>query len=87
VDDSAVARGMPTSDKWHEVFFGNATDTSWLARMGAPQHLREGLANIPLPLAADGENSIIARSGWGDGHYPSLAGMVPTAHWSRYILI
>lgn len=33
-----------------------------------------GVANIRLPLARDGANIVVFRSGWGDGHYPTIGG-------------
>jgi hypothetical protein len=47
---------------------------SWFARMDDPSHIRAGIANIPLPLAAGGENIVIFHSGWGDGLYPVISG-------------
>jgi hypothetical protein len=64
VDDWAVANCMPSPDKWGPIF------DSWSKRMADPKHLRKGLANIPLPLARNGENIVILNSGWGDGCYP-----------------
>jgi hypothetical protein len=42
--------------------------------MDNPDHIRAGLANIPLPLATEGTNIVISHSGWGDGFYPVVGG-------------
>jgi hypothetical protein len=42
--------------------------------MDDPGHIRYGLANVPLPGAAQGENIVIVHSGWGDGSYPVVGG-------------
>jgi hypothetical protein len=42
--------------------------------MDDPDHVREGIANIPLPLGKGGENIVIVHSGWGDGSYPIVGG-------------
>jgi len=40
--------------------------------MDSPEHLRAGCADIVLPTATDGENVVLAHSGWGDGSFPVL---------------
>ncbi len=70
VDASAVARCMPSADGWYEGIFDNEREDCWFRRMDDPHHLRQGLANIVLPLAQEGENIIIIHSGAGDGTYP-----------------
>lgn len=70
VDDWAVESCMPDAATWHEELFENDRDDCWFSRMDDPGHIREGLANIPLPLAQNGENIVIVHSGWGDGVYP-----------------
>jgi Protein of unknown function (DUF4241) len=72
VDQGAVEALMPDGN-WEDVF-DNGTSNSWFARMDDPSHIREGIANIPLPLATQGENIVIIHSGWGDGHYPVVGG-------------
>jgi Protein of unknown function (DUF4241) len=42
--------------------------------MDDPAHIRAGIANLPLPLARDGENLVLFHSGWGDGVYPVVGG-------------
>ncbi|WP_433163798.1 DUF4241 domain-containing protein [Kribbella sp. CA-247076] len=69
VDAEAVRTGMPAGD-WYEDVFDNGRDDSWFALMDSPDHVREGCANIVLPLATQGENVVLAHSGWGDGAYP-----------------
>jgi hypothetical protein len=73
VDQGAVDTLMPDGD-WFAGLFDNGTSESWFARMDDPDHIREGLANIPLPLATQGENIVVIHSGWGDGHYPIVGG-------------
>ncbi|MBN0041611.1 DUF4241 domain-containing protein [Cellulosimicrobium cellulans] len=68
-DADAVARLMPEGD-WYEEVFDDGTDTSWFSLMDSAEHLFEGVANIELPGAPDGENVVLAHSGWGDGFYP-----------------
>ncbi|SMC27850.1 Protein of unknown function [Andreprevotia lacus DSM 23236] len=71
VDADAVARLMPdpAATSWYEHLFDNGDEDSWFALMDDPEHLRAGSANIVLPDARDGENLILAHSGWGDGVY------------------
>ena len=68
-DAEAVRTRMPDGD-WYEDLFENGRDDSWFALMDSPGHLREGSANIVLPLATEGENLVLCHSGWGDGVYP-----------------
>jgi hypothetical protein len=70
VDAEAVATCMPNPDMWYEGVFDNESEDCWFKKMDDPNHLREGLANIALPLARAGENIVIIHSGWGDGTYP-----------------
>ncbi len=73
VDDEALKTGMPPEEEWPQLF--DSEDSScWFARMDDPDHLREGLANVPLPLAKNGENLVLFHSGWGDGAYPVVGG-------------
>ena len=72
-DEGALAGGMPDGN-WYEEIFDNGSPDSWFARMDDPDHIRAGLANIPLPLAKAGENIAIIHSGWGDGVYPIVGG-------------
>lgn len=41
----------------------------WCVHVDSPEHYREGMANIVMPLDRAGENIIMASSGWGDGGY------------------
>jgi hypothetical protein len=50
--------------------FDNGLPDSWFNQMDDPDNIREGIANIVLPGARDGENIVIVHSGWGDGMYP-----------------
>lgn len=75
VDDEAVRRGMPAEESdWYETVFENDSDDCWFNQIDADAPLPAGLANIPLPLAADGSNIIISHSGWGDGFYAVIGG-------------
>jgi Protein of unknown function (DUF4241) len=73
VDDGAISTSMPQDD-WLDGVFDNGTANSWFARMDDPNHIRAGIANIPLPNAKAGENIVIFHSGWGDGHFPVIGG-------------
>ena len=42
----------------------------WCVPVDSPEHYREGMANIVMPLEREGENIIMVSSGWGDGYYP-----------------
>ena len=44
----------------------------WCGPLDSPDHYREGMANIVMPLDGAGENIIMASSGWGDGVYPVM---------------
>lgn len=74
VDGGALEACMPDENTWYEGLFENDKPESWFARMDDPTHIRDGLANIPLPSARNGENIIIIHSGWGDGFYPVVGG-------------
>ena len=74
VDDEATEKAMPADDTWLEELFENGSDDDWFHRMDDPQHIRGGIANIPLPLAQNNENIVIFHSGWGDGVYPVIGG-------------
>jgi Protein of unknown function (DUF4241) len=76
VDRGAVEALMPDGS-WEDIF-DNGTPNSWFARMDDPSHIRDGIANIPLPLATQGEDTIIIHSDWGDGHYPVVGGYDPS---------
>lgn len=70
-DATAVRTLMPgTSQDWYDNIFDTGTDSSWFSLMDNPEHIRDGAANIVLPLATGGENVILVHSGWGDGSYP-----------------
>jgi hypothetical protein len=73
VDGGALADAMPPESEWEELFESDSP-ACWFSRMDDPAHIREGLANIILPNAKNGENIIIVHSGWGDGVYPVIGG-------------
>ena len=68
VDEGALTDGMPPLEEWEDVF-DDGTEASWFSRMDNPKEIREGLANVPPPLARQRENIILIHSGWGDGAY------------------
>lgn len=70
VDDSTISTGMPDPKTWLSELFENERSDSWFNQMDNPNHIREGIANITLPLAKNGENLVLFHSGWGDGVYP-----------------
>jgi hypothetical protein len=91
VDDSVVGPSMPNPETWYEGLFDNAKPDCWFKRMDDPNHIREGIANIVLPLAKRGENLILFHSGPGDGVYPVVgsfdaAGQLLAAHIDFFIL-
>jgi hypothetical protein len=70
-DAAAVEASMPNDgDTWYDGVFDTGEPGSWFDVMDAETPLRAGTANIVMPLAAAGENVILAHSGWGDGFYP-----------------
>jgi hypothetical protein len=90
VDDSVVGPCMPDPKRWYEDLFENSTPDCWFRRMDDPKHIRAGIANIPLPLAKNGENLVLFHSGWGDGVYPvvgsfDLADRLVAAHIDFFI--
>jgi hypothetical protein len=79
VDDAVVGPCMPAPETWYEDLFENSNPDCWFNRMDDPEHIQEGIANIALPLAKNGENLIMFHSGWGDGVYP-VVGSFDQAH-------
>lgn len=71
IDGGAVEHAMPDGD-WYEDLFDTGRPDAWFERMDDPAHIRPGIANIPIPLAKDGENVVLFHSGWGDGLYPMV---------------
>lgn len=91
VDDSVVERCMPAPSTWYEDLFDNPSSESWFSRMDDPNHIREGIANIRLPLGTKSENLILFHSGWGDGCYPVIgsfdsSGEMIAAHIDFFVL-
>lgn len=74
VDAACLESAMPPEDTWGEGLFENDSPTSWFNQMDDPAHIRDGIANIRLPLGSNGENLILFHSGWGDGVYPLIGG-------------
>jgi hypothetical protein len=79
VDDMVIANAMPSAESWYEDVFDNASDDSWFNQMDDPGKIRQGIANIRLPYAANGENIVVIHSGWGDGAY-QVIGSFDTAN-------
>jgi hypothetical protein len=91
VDDSVIGPCMPDPKTWYEGVFDNSTPDCWFKRMDDPNHIREGIANIVLPLARHSENLILFHSGWGDGVYPVVgsfdtAGQLLAAHIDFFVI-
>jgi hypothetical protein len=73
VDSAAVAASMPADGgTWYDDVFDSESPDAWFTIMDNDAPLPAGLANIVMPLAADGENVVLSHSGWGDGWYPVL---------------
>jgi hypothetical protein len=68
-DAAAVRAGMPTTD-WYSTVFDTGTSDGWFQKMDDSDHYCAGVANVPLPVATQGENLVLCHSGWGDGFYP-----------------
>ena len=66
VDEGVLATAMPPAEQWQDVF-DDGSESSWFSRMDDPNEIHDGLANIVLPLAKNGENIVLIHSGWGDG--------------------
>ena len=80
VDDEALVHGMPPEADWYAGVFENGGSGSWFARKEDPGHIREGIANVPLPLGRTGWNLVLFPSGWGDGVYPVIGGYDDQGH-------
>jgi len=72
VDETVVKPCMPDPKTWLKSLFENERADCWFSRMDDPNHIRDGIANITLPLAKNGENLILFHTGWGDGVYPLI---------------
>ncbi len=73
-DRVSIDRDMPDPNTWLPALFENDGPGSWFNRMDDPEHLRDGLANIPLPDGDGSTNIVIIHSGWGDGFFPVIGG-------------
>ncbi|UFH60286.1 DUF4241 domain-containing protein [Sulfurovum mangrovi] len=74
VDAESLLEGMPEEEKWFDELFDCAEEKCWFELMDNPDHIREGIANIELPLSSQKNNLILFHSGWGDGIYPVIGG-------------
>jgi hypothetical protein len=91
VDESVIGPCMPGPQTWYESLFENEREDCWFRRMDDPAHIREGIANIKLPMAKTGENIVVFHSGWGDGSYPVIgsfdsAGRLLAAHIDFFVI-
>ena len=91
VDDSVIGPCMPNPKTWYDDVFNNQRPDCWFRRMDDPNHIREGIANIVLPLAHNGENLVLFHSGWGDGVYPVVGsfgcdGHLVAAHVDLFVV-
>lgn len=80
VDDETLVHGMPSEADWYARVFESSEPGAWFARKEDPEHIREGIANVPLPLGTDRWNLVLFPSGWGDGVYPVLGGYDDQGH-------
>lgn len=71
IDKERLEQDMPDPATWTQLFDGG-TPQSWFARMDDAAHIREGMANIPLPGGDGTSNVVLTHTGWGDGLYPLL---------------
>lgn len=74
VDADSLEEGMPESSTWYEDLFENENEDCWFNLMDNPSLIRDGLANIKLPLSKQNNNLILFHTGWGDGYYPVIGG-------------
>ena len=65
---------MPDEDTWYEGLFENSNEDCWFNQMDDNNLIRNGIANIKLPLTKNDNNLILFHSGWGDGFYPVIGG-------------
>ena len=72
-DAEAIDLYMPPEETWYEGLFENNDSNCWFEQMDNENLIRNGIANIPLPLNKD-ENLILFHSGWGDGVCPVVGG-------------
>lgn len=91
VDETVIGPCMPDPQTWYPSLFENERADCWFRQMDDPAHIREGIANITLPLAKNGENLILFHSGWGDGRYPvvgsfDLADRLIAAHIDFFVV-
>lgn len=73
-DAQAIATDMPAEDTWYETLFENDSEACWFAQMDDNSLIREGIANILLPINNNDNNLILFHSGWGDGEFPIIGG-------------
>jgi hypothetical protein len=73
VDAGAFERGMPDPDDWEEEVFEGGREP-WYEALEDPHRIREGTANLVLPLAEGEENVVLCHAGWGEGRYPVMGG-------------
>lgn len=72
-DAETINQYMPDEETWYEGLFENNDSHCWFDQMDDETLIRNGIANISLPLNDD-SNLILFHSGWGDGVYPIVGG-------------
>ncbi len=68
VDAEAAARDLAEEGWYSEVDEDGEPQAFHV--MDDPEHIRDGVANLPYPGAQEGVNVVLFHSGWGDGFYP-----------------
>lgn len=71
VDAETFERCMPDPEDWEEEVFDGGEEP-WYELLDDPDLIREGTANVVLPLATNGENAVLCHAGWGEGRYPVM---------------
>ena len=74
VDSESLIEGMPDDNAWYDELFENEKNDCWFNLMDNPDLIRDGIANITLPLTKHENNLVLFHSGWGDGFYPVIGG-------------
>jgi hypothetical protein len=73
-DAQTIESDMPDEDTWYEGLFENNNQDCWFNQMDDSNLIRNGIANITLPLTENDNNLVLFHSGWGDGYYPVIGG-------------
>ena len=73
-DAEAAQQSISDENTWYEELFENNSPEYWFNQMDNETNIRDGIANIRLPLAVNDKNIALYHSGWGDGHFPVVGG-------------